>query len=319
MKMIREIFQGDSESGFTLVELLVSLVITAILAVGVTRILSTSMKTIDYTQTSTLVASNNALIESIVSEDIAASNAFIIPNTSSSAPEATKICTSWKTTDTAYSTVRPLLTLSVPSYLPIISATGKGSTILYTLALGTQNTFEVGQSATIYGIANSNLTVAGALITAKTEATTSQPGTFTVATSLSTTESETPSNTATAAVNWYRGYEVRNVENLGELWSFSCPVTGLTTNLKNFQVLRQGLPLSTDASWSAMVKCTQFTGASISASTASSASTTCPTNTALTSIVDNPGIQFIVPPATKGSRSNQNYKIQIIQGARSIA
>ena len=80
MKMIREIFHGDSESGFTLVELLVSLVITAILAVGVTRILSTSMKTIDYTQTSTLVASNNALIESIVSEDIAASNAFIIPN-----------------------------------------------------------------------------------------------------------------------------------------------------------------------------------------------------------------------------------------------
>ncbi len=319
MKLMREIFQGDSESGFTLVELLLSLVITAILAVGVTRILSITMNTVDYTQTSTLVASNNALIDSVVSEDIASSNGFVIPNTSTSSPDTTKICTSWKNSDTNYSSVRPLLTLSVPSYLPIINATGKGSTILYTLALGIANTFEIGQSATIYGISNSNLSVAGALITAKTEASPTQSGTFTVATSSSTTESETPSKNGTAAVNWYHGYEVRNIENMGELWNFTCPVTGSNSNLKNPRVLRQGVPLPNDSTWSAMVKCTQFNGTSILASTATSTSTICPTNTSLTSIVDNPGIQLIVPPATKGSRSNQKYKIQVIQGARSIA
>ena len=319
MKMMREIFQGDSESGFTLVELLLSLVITAILAVGVTRILSITMRTVDYTQTSTLVASNNALIDSVVSEDIASSNGFVIPNTSTSSPDATKICTSWKSSDIDYSSVRPLLTLSVPSYLPITNATGNGSTIVYTLALGTINNFEIGQSATIYGISNPNLSVSGALITAKSDSSATKSGTFTVATSSSTTESESPSTYGTAAVNWYHGYEVRNIENMGELWSFTCPATGFSSNLKNPRVLRQGVPLPSDSSWSVMVKCTQFSGTSILASTATSTSTICPTNTLLTSIVDNPGIQFIVPPATKGSRSNQQYKIQVIQGARSNA
>ena len=192
--------------------------------------------------------------------------------------------------------------------------------IVYTLASGTTNTFQIGQLVTIYGFTNTNLIASGVAITARTDATTIQTGTFTVATTTSTTETETPAKSGTAAVNWFHGYEVRNVENAGELWFFSCPVTGSTTNLINPRVLRQGVPLPNDSSWPNMVKCTTFnTGNSISVSTASATSTTCPTNTSLTSLVDNPGIQFIVPPASPGSRSNQYYKVQVIQGARSIA
>ena len=320
MKIFRQLLEINSDEGFTLVELLVSLVITAILAVGVTRILTITMQSVSYTQSSTLVASNTALIDSVFSEDVATSNGFVIPNSTTTVPDSSKICTSWLASDTSYTNVRPLLTLSVPSYLPITNAKGNGLTITYTLALGTTNTFKVGQSATIYGLTSSNLSVASATITAKTDSTVTQAGTFTVSTTTSTTETETPAKTATGAVNWYHGYEVRKVDNTGEIWLFTCPVTGSTTNLVNPRVLRQGVPLPSDASWALRVKCTKFdSGTSLSVADATATSATCPTNTSLTSITDNPGIQFIVPPAAPGSRSNQYYKVQVIQGARSIA
>lgn len=320
MQKLRNHLKSNPEAGFTLVELMVSLVITAILAVGVTRILTITMQTVGYTQSSTLVASNTALIDSVLSEDIAGSNGFVIPNTTTSTPDSTKICSSWKSTDTTYTNVRPLLTLSVPSYLPIASAKGNGSTITYTLAANTVNTFQVGQSATIYGFSNSNLTVESASITAKTATTVTQAGTITVATTISTTESETPSKVGTAAVNWYHGYEIRSLGGAGELWLNTCPITGSTTNLINPRVLRQGVPLPNDVNWPNMVKCTTFsTGTSIQVAAASATSLTCPTNTSLTSLINNPGIQFIIPPAAPGSRSNQYFKIQVIQGARSIA
>ena len=84
MQKMRNYLKRSPEAGFTLVELLVSLVITAILAVGVTRILTITMQTVSYTQSSTLVASNIALIDSVLSDDIGDSNGFVIPDT---APE----------------------------------------------------------------------------------------------------------------------------------------------------------------------------------------------------------------------------------------
>ena len=320
MQKLRNHLKSNPEAGFTLVELLVSLVITAILAVGVTRILTITMQTVGYTQSSTLVASNTALIDSVLSEDISDSNGFVIPNTTTTTPDSTKICTSWISTDTGFTSARPLLTLSVPSYLPITSAKGNGLSITYSLAMGTTNTFQVGQLATIYGFSNPNLTSISAAITSKTDSSPTQAGTFTVATTISTTEAETPAKNGTAAVNWFHGYEIRSIGGTGELWLVTCPVTGSTTNLSNPRVLRQGVPLPNDVNWANMVKCTSFSsGTSISVAAASSTSLTCPTNTSLTSLIDNPGIQFIIPPAAPGSRSNQYYKVQVIQGARSIA
>ena len=321
MQKMRNYLKRSPEAGFTLVELLVSLVITAILAVGVTRILTITMQTVSYTQSSTLVASNIALIDSVLSDDIGDSNGFVIPDTATTTPNTSKICSSWKSTDTTYTNVRPLLTLSVPSYLPIASAKGNGLTITYTLGTNTTNTFQVGQLATIYGFSNTNLTLSSAAITAKTETTLTQAGTITVATTLSTTDTETPATVGTAAVNWFHGYEIRSVEGAGELWLITCPVTGSTSNLSNPRVLRQGVPLPNDVNWPNMVKCTTFDigTTALKPITASATSTLCPTNTSLTSLSVNPGIQFIIPPAAPGIRSNQYLKIQVIQGARSIA
>lgn len=328
MKKIRETLKTNPEAGFTLVELLVSLVITAILAVGVTRILTITMQSVGYTQSATLVASNTALIDSVLSEDISASNGFVIPNSTTTVPDSTKLCTSWISTDTTYNSVRPLLTLSTPSYLPVLSATGStgssGAIIKYTLTMGTANTFQVGQLVTIYGFTNSNLVVTGAAITARTDASATQAGTFTVAAPTANNDTESPTGNGTAAVNWFHGYEIRNIDGAGEIWLSSCALTGSTTksttNLINPRVLRQGVPLPNSSDWPNMVKCTTFNaGNGITVAAASATSTTCPTNTFLTSLVDNPGIQFIVPPANPGSRSNQYYKVQVIQGARSIA
>ncbi len=322
---MRKFIDSTSEDGFTLVELMLSLVITAILAVGVTRVLTITVQSVNYTQSATLVASNSALIDSVLSEDIAASNGFIIPNTSTTSPDTSKICSSWKATDATYATVRPLLTLSVPNYLPITNATGNGSTITYTLSMGFTNTFQLNQLVTIYGFTNANLISTSAKITARSDQTALQAGTFTVVAASSTTETETPTKVGTAVVNWYHGYEVRKADTVGEIWLFSCPTAGYTGTLINPRVLRQGVALPNDSNWSLRVKCTKFdtvtspTITSITVTEASATSTTCPTNTSLTSLSDNPGIQFIVPPAKPGSRSNQYYKTQVIQGARSVA
>jgi len=313
MKKLRQLFTTNTEAGFTLVELIVSLVITGILAVGLTQILTITMQTVGYTQTTTLVASNVALLDSTLSKDISNSNGFVIPNTSTT-PDATKICTSWVATDTSYTNVRPLVTLSVPRYLPITKAVGNGLTITYTLATGTTNAFVVGQLATIYGFTTASLSMVSAPVTVVTS------GSFTVSTTASTTETETPAKNGTAAVNFFHGYEVRNVANAGELWNFTCPVTGFTTNLTNTRVLRQGVPLPAVSSWNAAIACTSFSSGSDKTITPASASSTiCPTDTSLTSLTVNPGIQFSVPAATTGSRSNQTYTAQVVQGARSIA
>jgi len=312
MQRIRQSVNQDSQAGFTLVELLLSLVITAILAVTITRILAVTVQSVNYIQTSTLVGSNVALVDSTLSGDISASNGFVIPN--STTPDPTKLCTSWKSTDTTYTNVRPLLTLSVPSYLPIASAVGQGSSIIFTLKSGTVNTFVIGQLATIYGFTNANISLVSSPITALT------PTTITVATTFATYETETPAQNGTAAVNWLHGYEIRNVSNSGELWSFTCPIAGSATNLVNPRVLRQGVPLPSLSTWTDSVQCTSYSaGTAMTIIQASAVSTTCPTNKSLTSLIDNPGIQFTIPAAITGSRSNQTYTAQVIQGARSIA
>lgn len=307
MQRIKQSLNQDSQAGFTLVELLLSLVITAILAVTVTRILAVTVQSVSYIQTSTLVGSNVALVDSTLSGDISASNGFVIPNTAT--PDATKLCTSWKSSDTTYTNVRPLLTLSVPSYLPIAKAVGQGTSIIYTLKSGTVNTFVIGQLATIYGFTNTNLSLVSSPITALT------PSTVTVTTAIATYETETPAQNGTAAANWFHGYEIRNIANSGELWSFTCPTTGLTTNLVNPRVLRQGVPLPSEPIWINSVQCASF----LSTGSIGIQLSVCPTNTSLTSLIDNPGIQFTIPAATTGSRSNQTYTPQVIQGARSIA
>ena len=149
MQKLRELLKQDTEAGFTLVELVLSLVITAILAVGVTKLLTVTMQTVGYAQSSTVRASNVALVNSVINRDISASNGFVIPDTTSStAPDKSKICTSWST-GSSYASVRPILTLSIPVTVQITSVRRFATYNEYTVASADINSLATGQLATV--------------------------------------------------------------------------------------------------------------------------------------------------------------------------
>lgn len=316
MQRLRKHLNQNTEAGFTLVELVLSLVITAILAVGVTRLLTVTIQTVGYAQSSTVRASNVALVNSVLNRDISASNGFVIPDTTSSAgPDKSNICTSWSTGST-FESVRPILTLSVPITVQITSVKRLASSIEYTVTGTDSSSLVIGQLATVRVASIGNINSVDLSVTSAPIVSLNS-GKFTVTASTSTNDSTALTAAGTVTVNWFHGYEVRKVPvgtdsiSMGQLWTFSCPTAG-STSVINPRVLREDLPAPAGSTvWANSVLCTAQT----------LISTICTKNTSLTSLSDNPGIKFTIPASSpiKGSRSDHIYTQQVIQGARRIA
>ena len=317
MQKLRELLKQDTEAGFTLVELMLSLVITAILAVGVTKLLTVTMQTVGYAQSSTVRASNVALVNSVINRDISASNGFVIPDTASSnTVDKSKICTSWST-GSSYASVRPILTLSVPITVQITSVRRFATYNEYTVASADINSLAAGQLATVSVVSSGSVNSADLSVSSAPISDPPAAGKFRVTVSTSISDPNAIAAVGTVTVNWFHGYEVRKILvgtdsiSMGQLWTFTCPTAG-STSLINPRILREDLPAPAGSTvWINSVMCTDQT----------LAPTICTKNTSLTSLTDNPGIKFTIPASSpiKGSRSDHIYTQQIIQGARRIA
>lgn len=309
MQKLREFLKQEPEAGFTLVELVLSLIITALLAVGVTKVLTVTMQTVAYAQSSTLLSSNVALVDTVLNKDISASNGFVVPDSTS--PTKSLLCTSWSTGST-FVAVRPILSLSVPVTVQITSVKRLSSSIEYTVASTDAKNFAVGQLATVNVVSSGSVNSADLGVISAPIASIAS-GKITVTATPTTADSSAIFVTGTITVNWIHGYEVRKNEiNMGELWTLTCDSAG-SNNLSNPRLLREDLPLpASTTAWTSTVLCTDK--ALIDA--------ICTKNTSLTSLTDNPGIKFTIPASTpiKGaSRTNKIYTEQAIQGARIIA
>ena len=211
-------------------------------------------------------------------------------------------CSSWVSSDTTFTSVRPLLTLSQQAGAPIAAASGTGSVMTYTYT--GPISFSAGQTVTISGVVPSGYNVLNATVLSADP----NAQTFTIAGSA--TGSLTTAGTM--VYNNFIGYEVRSSSDKnGQLWRIHCAVPSLGISDASAQLLRSGLPLpSSDADWVGTIQCATSTGSSVVASS-------CPVNTFLNSMILNPGIKFAIP-ATLLSAPNL-YPLQVILASRSIA
>ena len=138
-----------SESGFTLIELVLALFLTSLLALGVSKMFGASVTSMTYNSTTSVIGANTATLNALVTHDIEESNGFIVPS-------------------------------SAGVYV-ITAASGDGTYLTYTYT-GPQ-TLVIGQSVSITGMP------AGFNALNATIATLPGAGTFTVLSSVSTSVS----------------------------------------------------------------------------------------------------------------------------------
>ncbi|MEI6648513.1 MAG: prepilin-type N-terminal cleavage/methylation domain-containing protein [Actinomycetes bacterium] len=69
-----------SESGFTLIELVLALFLTSLLALGVSKMFGASVTSMTYNSTTSVTGANTATLNALVTHDIEESNGFIVPS-----------------------------------------------------------------------------------------------------------------------------------------------------------------------------------------------------------------------------------------------
>jgi len=292
---------ANDDAGVTLIEIIVCLVLSAILAVGITQLLTASTGAMDLSATAATSGNMQSNLVSYFTSDVHMSNGYTVPfsSASSAAPNVNNMCTSWDATDTSYAKVVPLVTMSVPVAEVLKSATWNGTSATYTSA--TTGIFVPGQIVNITDFVNVGLNLVSATIASATGNTLTVPNV--------TTPSGSVTEDATLYMNQNVGYEIRTVNGAGQLWRVTCAMIGANPIDALSVQLRSGLPVSSDAMWLTSIKCLSSTGATIS-------STDCPVNTFLNTQATYPGISLAIPATTI---TTPNYPSQTLIASRSMS
>ncbi len=74
--------KSKENDGFTLVELVLALFVTALLATGITQLLGTSVQSMNYTQKNSINSSSNSLIDSVFVRDVNATSGIYVSSAS---------------------------------------------------------------------------------------------------------------------------------------------------------------------------------------------------------------------------------------------
>ena len=85
--MLRKFFKkaeanGSDSSGFTLLELLLSLLLTSVLGLGISNLLGSSIKSMNYVSSNSVSGANFATLNSLYAIDVNQSNGYVVPSTS---------------------------------------------------------------------------------------------------------------------------------------------------------------------------------------------------------------------------------------------
>ena len=292
---------ANDDAGVTLIEIIVCLVLSAILAVGITQLLTASTGAMDLSATAATSGNMQSNLVSYITSDVNMSNGYTVPfsSASSAAPNVNNMCTSWDATDTSYASVVPLVTMSVPVAEVLKSATWNGTSATYTSS--TTGIFVPGQIVNITDFVNVGLNLVSATITSATGNTLTVPNV--------TTPSGSVTEDATLYMNQNVGYEIRTINGAGQLWRVTCAMIGANPIDALSVQLRSGLPVSSSAVWLTSIKCLSSTGATIS-------STDCPVNTFLNTQATYPGISLAIPATTI---TTPNYPSQTLIASRSMS
>lgn len=296
------------ENGFTLIEVLISITLTAILAIGVVQILGMGVSSIKWTQSATITNSNTAQLGQAFARDVEEANGFDAPSVLGA--NYTLLCT---TGTNSNANVLPLVTVSDQISTNITNVTVTVTTVTYTVS--SIRGLSVNRNVTVTGMTYGNLSQTAVPVTAVVG------NTFSVANSSGAPTSESGTlTTGVATTSVYIGYEVRSnaAGTSGALWRIMCNAPGSVAALtaSDSRILREGLPLPTATDWSGgVVACPTSL---ITLGTASAG--ICTKNTYLTSATANPALQMTIPPsdiAATGASSRMQIPTQVLTGVRS--
>lgn len=289
------------DAGVTLIEILVCLVLSAILAVGITQLLTASTGAMDLSTTAATSGNRSNNLVSYFTNDVHITNGFNVPfsSASSTTPNVDNLCTSWDATDTTYTSTIPLVTMSVPVAEVLKSATWNGTSATYTSS--TPGVFVPGQIVNITDFVNTGLNIVNTTVTNATGNTLTVPNL--------TTPSGSVTEDATLYMNQNVGYEIRTIDGAGQLWRVTCAMIGAYPIDALSVQLRTGLPVSSNAVWLSSIKCLLSTGATIT-------SADCPVNTFLNTQATYPGISLAIPATTI---TTPNYPSQTLVASRSMS
>jgi prepilin-type N-terminal cleavage/methylation domain-containing protein len=156
--------KSRENDGFTLVELVLALFVTALLATGITQLLGTSVQSMNYTQKNSINSSSNSLIDSVFVRDVNSTSGIYVSSTSIPNEQVTNASQDQSNTS-----------LFPASYASTLSISAVNSTGTYTYAgsfvpcnnqivsiSGTSTAFDQ-TSATIFSVdqTNSTFTITG--------------------------------------------------------------------------------------------------------------------------------------------------------------
>jgi len=298
------------DSGFTLIEVIISISLTAILAIGMAQILSMSVSSIKWTQAATITNSNIAQLGQVFARDVEEANGFDVPSVSGA--NYNLLCT---TGTSSNPNVLPLVTVSNQISTNITNVTVTATKDTYTVS--TIRSLSVNQNVTVTGMTYGDLSQIASPITAVVG------NTFSVANSNGALTSESGVvTTGVATTSAYIGYEVR--KNLagtsGELWRTMCNAPGSVATLisTDSRILRAGLPLPTATDWSGGVVACPITLVSLGTASAG----VCTKNIYLTTATTNPALQMTIPASVttaNGASSKMQIPIQVVTGVRSVS
>ncbi len=254
MQNIKRFWSSD-DSGLTLIEIIISLVVTSALAVGLAHIADTSLTAMAYTESTAIKGANSASLNEIFNKDLSQTVGVVVP---SSNFVNSNVCMTLSNT-----LVSPLLTLNTQSEIPVThaswDATQGTATFIYS---GPQISLTVNQRVDISGMTNTLLNATGlTLVSSSTSA-------FTVLYPAATSAlfdigNEIETTSAGAVIYKWVGYELHPNAATGttDLWRVQCAWQGAVPDA-NGQILRTGF--DPNINWSNAVQCTFATMTSAS-------------------------------------------------------
>jgi prepilin-type N-terminal cleavage/methylation domain-containing protein len=101
-----------SDDGLTLLEVLIAMSISTLLAMGIGQMFTLGVKAMQYSSTTSSTTVKKTNFARVFADDVQAANSFYVAGASPGTTSLmTKICSTWTSTLTNFSTIRPLLTL----------------------------------------------------------------------------------------------------------------------------------------------------------------------------------------------------------------
>ena len=210
--MLRKFFKkaeanGSDSSGFTLLELLLSLLLTSVLGLGISNLLGSSIKSMNYVSSNSVSGANFATLNSLYAIDVNQSNGYVVPSTSgiltsASTPAALFTITSatWDNSISpeqikySYSTADARNLIQINQMVSISGFTGTDTGFNASNAKVVTSTCTTSPSNCAFTITPYN----SALFGAATKSAAPTPGAQVLSTQCSTWDSASARNTATA-------------------------------------------------------------------------------------------------------------------------